>query len=195
MNKGYLEVYTGDGKGKTTAAIGLAIRAAGAGKRIYFLQFMKEKIYSEHEILRQLSPQITLETAGKPFFILKKGMLQDERNLPDWVGEAVIFEEGNPPEEYLSLVAAALQRAGRVLKSGLYDLVVLDEINTALFFGLVDWTALKEMLIRRNPEVEVILTGRNAPQELLDIADLVTEMKEVKHYYQRGVEARKGIEC
>lgn len=195
MNKGYLEVYTGDGKGKTTAAIGLAIRAAGAGKRIYFLQFMKEKIYSEHEILRQLSPQITLETAGKPFFILKKGMLQDERNLPDWVGEAVIFEEGNPPEEYLSLVAAALQRAGRVLKSGLYDLVVLDEINTALFFGLVDWTALKEMLIRRNPAVEVILTGRNAPQELLDIADLVTEMKEVKHYYQRGVEARKGIEC
>lgn len=195
MNKGYLEVYTGDGKGKTTAAIGLAIRAAGAGKRIYFLQFMKEKIYSEHEILRQISPQITLETAGKPFFILKKGMLQEERNLPDWVGEAVIFEEGNPPEEYLSLVAAALQRAGRVLKSGLYDLVVLDEINTALFFGLVDWAALKEMLIRRNPAVEVILTGRNAPQELLDIADLVTEMKEVKHYYQRGVEARKGIEC
>lgn len=195
MEKGYVEVYTGDGKGKTTAAIGLSIRAVGAGKRVYFLQFMKEKSYSEHEILRRLAPQLILETAGKPFFILKKEMLHSDEKLPDWVGEAVIFEDGKPPQEYVSLVAAAFQRAAEVLKSGQFDLVVLDEINTALFFGLIEWQALKEALASRHPAVEAVLTGRNAPQELLDMADLVTEMKEVKHYYSCGVAARTGIEC
>ena len=149
--KAYVQVYTGEGKGKTTAAIGLAIRAIGAGKKVLFLQFMKSKVYSEHTILPTLT-NLTLETVGKPFFIIKEGM-KSKDELAKWGDEVVVFESGNPPKDYVALIEKCYER-----------------------------------------ETDLVFTGRGAPQELIDEADLVTEMKEVKHYYLQGVMARKGIE-
>lgn len=190
--KSYVQVYTGDGKGKTTAAIGLAIRAIGAGKKVLFMQFMKSKVYSEHKILPTLT-NITLQTVGKPFFIIKKGMKTPEE-LSSWGEEVVIFEAGNPPKDYVELVQTGYESALEAVQSGDYDLVILDEYNMALFFELLTWEQTKTLLEKRNPNVELIFTGRGAPQALVDAADLVTEMKEIKHYYQKGVMARVGIE-
>lgn len=193
MQKGYVQVYTGDGKGKTTAAIGLAIRSLGAGKKVLFLQCMKGKAYSEQKVLARFAPQLTLEATGKPFFVAEEGMLSDEQ-IAEFGDEVEIFPPGKPPAEYKAMLARALDRAKEAVQSGVYDLVVVDELNVALFFGLIDEAAAKELLRLRRPDIELVLTGRNAPQWLLDEADLVTEMREVKHYYQKGVEARKGIE-
>lgn len=190
--KSYVQVYTGDGKGKTTAAIGLAIRAIGAGKKVLFMQFMKSKVYSEHKILPTLK-NITLEAVGKPFFIIKKGMKTPEE-LSSWGEEVVIFEAGKPPKDYLDLVQTGYESALQAVQSGDYDIVILDEYNMALFFELLTWEQTQTLLEKRNPNVELVFTGRGAPQALLDAADLVTEMKEVKHYYQKGVMARLGIE-
>ena len=192
MTQGYVQVYTGEGKGKTTAAIGLAIRAIGAGKKVLFLQFMKSKIYSEHKILPNL-PNITLETVGKPFFVIKKGM-KSPQELSRWGDEVVVFEAGHPPKDYVELIQKGYELAHRALQSGDYDLVILDEYNMALFFELISWTQTEALLRDRHPDVEVVFTGRGAPQALIDAADLVTEMKEIKHYYQQGVNARLGIE-
>ena len=192
MEKAYVQVYTGDGKGKTTAAIGLAIRAIGAGKKVLFLQFMKSTVYSEHKILPNL-PNLTLETVGKPFFIIKKGMKSPEE-LARWGDEVVVFEAGHPPVEYVNLIERCYQRAYQAVASGDYDLVILDEYNMALFFELISWDKTEALLAHRNSVVEVVFTGRGAPQNLLDSADLVTEMKEIKHYYTQGVTARLGIE-
>lgn len=193
FEKGYVQVYTGSGKGKTTAAIGLAIRALGAGKRVLFLQFMKTKVYSEHNILPQLSSLLTLETLGKPFFIVKEGTVPVEE-LAKWGDDVVIFPPGKPPQEYLEIMRTGIDRAKQAVSSGLYDLVVLDEINVALFFDLVTWQQVQNIIDHKHESVELVLTGRGAPPELIECADLVTEMREVKHYYQHGVEARIGIE-
>lgn len=190
--KSFVQVYTGNGKGKTTAAIGLAIRAIGAKKKVLFLQFMKSKVYSEHNILPNL-PNLTLETVGKPFFILKKGMLTEEETKR-WGDEVVLFEEGYPPADYVELIKKGYERALLALKSGTFDLVVLDEYNMALFFGLIGREETEELLAQRNPNTELVFTGRGAPEFLLEAADLVTEMREVKHYYTQGVNARLGIE-
>lgn len=192
-NKGYVQVYTGNGKGKTTAAIGLTMRALGAGKKVYFLQFMKAKVYSEHKILPDISPNLTLETVGKPFFVMKEGSMPEEE-LIKWKDKAVIFPPGNPPQEYLDLIQKGIEKARAALTSGEYDLVVLDEINVALHFDLVCWETVKKLLDERKSSVEVVLTGRGAPQQLIDKADLVTEMREIKHYYTQGVNARIGME-
>lgn len=188
----YVQVYTGEGKGKTTAAIGLAIRAIGAGKKVLFLQFMKSKVYSEHNILPSLT-NLTLETVGKPFFISKEGMKSKEE-LAKWGDEVVVFESGNPPKDYVALIEKGYNRALEAIQSGDYDVVILDEYNMALFFELVSWKQTEQLLKSRNLQTELVFTGRGAPQELIDAADLVTEMKEVKHYYLQGVMARKGIE-
>lgn len=188
----YVQVYTGEGKGKTTAAIGLAIRAIGAGKKVLFLQFMKSKVYSEHNILPSLT-NLTLETVGKPFFISKEGMKSKEE-LAKWGDEVVVFESGNPPKDYVDLIEKGYNRALEAIQSGDYDVVILDEYNMALFFELVSWKQTEQLLKARNLQTELVFTGRGAPQELIDAADLVTEMKEVKHYYLQGVMARKGIE-
>lgn len=193
FQKGYVHVYTGNGKGKTTAAIGLAIRALGAGKRVLFLQFMKTKVYSEHNILPQVSPLLTLETLGKPFFIVKEGAVPAEE-LAKWGDDVVIFPPGKPPQEYLEIMRTGIERAKQAVSSGLYDLVVLDEVNVALFFDLVTWQQVQDIIDHKHESVELVLTGRGAPPELIERADLVTEMREVKHYYQNGVEARIGIE-
>nr|WP_092074483.1 cob(I)yrinic acid a,c-diamide adenosyltransferase [Dendrosporobacter quercicolus]NSL49667.1 cob(I)yrinic acid a,c-diamide adenosyltransferase [Dendrosporobacter quercicolus DSM 1736]SDM96049.1 cob(I)yrinic acid a,c-diamide adenosyltransferase [Dendrosporobacter quercicolus] len=193
LRKGYIQVYTGAGKGKTTAAIGLAIRALGAGLRVLLLQFMKSKVYSEHNLLPHISPNLTWETLGKPFFIAHEGAMTAEE-LAKWGDDVVVFPPGKPPREYLAVVQSGIERAKTAVSGGQYDLVILDEINVAMLFELVTWQQMQEILTLRRPEVELVLTGRGAPQELIDQADLVTEMKEIKHYYQQGVEARTGIE-
>ena len=191
---GMIQVYTGNGKGKTTAAIGLSVRALGAGLRVMFLQFMKVKGSSEHRILEEFTPRLVLKTVGMPFFISPEGVLpaEEKKSLRHNV---VVFPYGNPPADYLAQINEGLDEAAEALSGGRYDLVVLDEINVALHFGLVSWERLAAILDSRAESTEVVLTGRGAPQELIDKADLVTEMKEVRHYYRtRGLGARKGIE-
>lgn len=191
-NKGYVQVYTGNGKGKTTAALGITLRASGAGKSIAFIQFMKALGYSEQKILPTL-PGVTWKTLGKPFFIAKAGSISEE-DLAKYGDACVVFEEGNPPAEYVKMIQDGFVEAREMVLSGDYDMVVLDEINCAMFFGLLSVEDVLE-LIRSKPEhTELILTGRCAPEEIIEAADLVTEMREIKHYYNEGVEARKGIE-
>ena len=170
--KGYIQVYTGNGKGKTTAAFGLTLRAAGAGKKIYIGQFIKGMHYSELDILPAME-NITLQQYGRGCFIYSQPVQEDYRAALNGLAEI-----------------------GIILQSGEYDVVVLelDEVNIALYYGLFSFDDLKQLLINRASHVEVIITGRYAPQELIDMADLVTEMKEIKHYYTKGVEARTGIE-
>ena len=188
-----IQVYTGDGKGKTTAAIGLAVRAVGAGMKVLFLQFMKSKYYSEQDVLEKM-PGVTLKMLGKPCFIVKKGMLSDEE-IAAWGDEIEVFEEGNPPQDYAAMMKAGVEEAREALRSQAYDLIVLDEYNVAAFFGLISKEDTQSLLDEYTGQAELVFTGRNAPQEILDAADLITEMKEVRHYYHKGVEARKGIEC
>lgn len=187
-----LQIYTGNGKGKTTAAVGLAIRALGAGKKIYIMQFMKSLAYSEQKVLQALAPEIVLKTTGKPFFIAEAGMLTPAEEAA-WGSEVVVFPPGNPPADYVTLLQAGLAEASRAAAQGKYDLLILDEVNVALFFGLLTRSGLEDFL-QSAGAAEVVCTGRNAPAWLLARADLVTEMQEVKHYYAQGVEARKGIE-
>ncbi|NLT35440.1 MAG: cob(I)yrinic acid a,c-diamide adenosyltransferase [Gaiellales bacterium] len=168
---GYVQVYTGNGKGKTTAALGLAMRAAGAGLRVLFAQFIKGMDYSELAALARFSDLIEVRRYGRGCFIV-----------------------GEPEEEDCRLAAAGLSDAAEALASGVYDLVVLDEANVAVFFGLFSAQDLLRVVEMRPPRVELVITGRYAPVELIDRADLVTEMVEVKHYYSKGVEARRGIE-
>lgn len=190
--KGYVQVYTGDGKGKTTAAIGLAIRAIGAGKKVLLLQFMKSLAYAEQKVLCEL-PNITLETVGKPFFIIPEGMKTKEE-LERWGDDVVIFEKGNPPVEYVELIHKGYTRAMEAVESNEFDIVILDEVNMAFFFGLLSEEEGQELLNKRNEGVELVCTGRGAPAWLVERADLVTEMKMCKHYYEAGINARVGIE-
>ena len=170
MEKGYIQVYTGNGKGKTTAALGLSLRAICAGKKVYIGQFMKGMDYSELKAIEYL-PNLTINQFGNDKFII-----------------------GKASEEDKALGRAGLNQIAAILANGEYDIVVLDELNIALYFELFSLEDFIEVLNKRDPKVEVVITGRNAPQEIIDMADLVTEMKEVKHYYNDGVQARKGIE-
>ena len=170
MEKGYIQVYTGNGKGKTTAALGISLRAVCAGKKVYFAQFIKGMKYSELNA-PGLLPRFTMKQYGQNCFIYNK-----------------------PKEEDIRLAKEGLRECAEILKSGQYDLVVLDEINIALYYKLFTVYEVIEAIDNRDPKVEVILTGRYAPWELMEKADLVTEMKEIKHYYSEGVEARTGIE-
>ena len=171
MKKGYVQVYTGDGKGKTTAALGLALRASGHGMRTYVGQFMKGQPYGELDALRD-HPYITVEQYGDVRCIRR--------------------EEVTP--EHVAQARRGLERAREAMLSDEYDVVVLDEVNVAIWFGLLDVEGVLAFLDEKPECVEVILTGRRAPQELIERADLVTEMREVKHYYEQGVAAREGIE-
>lgn len=169
--KGYIHVYTGNGKGKTTAALGLALRASGAGKKVFFAQFVKGKPYAEHELIRKCLPGITIRQYGLDCFIVNK-----------------------PEQKDIDAARAGLQEVAAVIASEAYDLVVLDEATIALYYGLFSLEELMEVLHSRPESLEIVITGRYAPDALIGSADLVTEMKEVKHYYQDGVQARKGIE-
>ena len=170
---GYVQVYTGNGKGKTTAALGLAFRAAGHGFRTYIAQFLKGQPTGEVEAAKKLAPLIRIEQFGREGFITVK--------------------EG-PDDEDISRARAGLARALEAMLSGEYRIVVLDEINTAVHFKIVPETDVLDFLDRRPAAVEVVLTGRYAPASFIDRADLVTEMTEIKHYFDRGVKAREGIE-
>lgn len=171
MNKtGYIHIYTGNGKGKTTSAIGLAVRAVGAGKRVYMGQFVKGMHYAEHDSLKRF-PEIVLAQFGLDCFI---------RN--------------EPTQNDIDAAQAGLKLVKQVIKNKEFDLVILDEICIALYYKLFKIDEVLEMLQSKPDAMEIVLTGRYAPKELIDIADLVTEMKEIKHYYNKGVEARKGIE-
>ena len=187
-----IQVYTGNGKGKTTAAIGLAIRSLGAGHKVFLMQFMKSLAYSEQYILQKM-PNLTLETTGKPFFIAEEGMM-DERAREALGEDVVIFPKGHPPDDYVALLTSGLDRVMDVISKGETNLIILDEINIALSFGLLQREQMEEILHALPSDTELVCTGRNAPQWLLDRADLITEMREVRHYYERGVSARRGIE-
>lgn len=193
MAKGYVQVYTGAGKGKTTAAIGLAVRSLGAGRKVMMIQFMKSPSYSEHRILSSISPNFRLEAVGKPFFIADEGSIPAE-DLEKLKDQVVIFPPGNPPADIVALAQSGLKMAMEAASGGDYDLVILDELNVAIHFGLVSWSEVESIIDAKAEGTELVITGRNAPKELMDRADLVTEMREIKHYYSQGVMARKGIE-
>lgn len=171
LSEGYVQVYTGDGKGKTTAALGLALRASGHGLRTYIGQFMKGQRYGELEALRD-NVHITIEQYGEVHHIYEDSVTADD----------------------VERARRGLELAREAMLSGRYDIVVLDEINVAIWFGLIETEEVLAFLDERPAEVEVVLTGRRAPQALIDRAHLVTEMRMVKHYYEQGVGARRGIE-
>lgn len=190
-NKGFIHVYTGDGKGKTTAAIGLAVRAVGAGKKVCIIQFMKSLAYSEQKVLQTL-PGVTLITVGKPYFIAKEGMLTEEQ-LKAWGNAVTVYPAGHPPEEYRLMILGGIKKAVAAVSEG-YDMVILDEYNMACWYDLATDEDTRRILTARREDVELIFTGRNAPELLLREADLITEMKKIRHYYDKGVNARKGVE-
>ncbi len=171
MNKGYVHLYTGNGKGKTTAAFGLALRAACAGKKVYIGQFVKDMKYSETRIV-DFMPNIVIEQLGVGCFISK-----------------------DPTERDRLIATEALEKCANILKSEHYDLVVLDEINIALYYNLIDVERVITAIKDRKKSIEVVLTGRYAPEKLIELADLVTEMREIKHYYSQGVLSREGFDC
>jgi len=168
---GYVQVYTGDGKGKTTAALGLAMRAAGAGWNVFFAQFAKGRRTSELSALGRFSDRITVRQYGRAGLI------------------------GPQPEETdVSSAEQGLTECAEAIGSGRYPLVVLDEANLAPVLQLFSVDALLALIDSRPEGVELVITGRGAHPQVLNRADLVTEMREVKHYYGQGVPARRGIE-
>ena len=170
---GLVQVYTGNGKGKTTASLGLAMRACGHGLKTHVIQFMKGEIYyGELGTAERLSDCIKITQMGRPDFVNKK----------------------DPDPIDIEFARKALELSRESIKSGKYDLVIMDEVNVALDFGLINTNDVIELIEKKPRGVELILTGRYAPQEVIDRADLVTEMVEIKHPYNEGIEARIGIE-
>ncbi|GFO66989.1 cob(I)alamin adenolsyltransferase/cobinamide ATP-dependent adenolsyltransferase [Geomonas limicola] len=173
LEQGLIQVYTGNGKGKTTASLGLALRAVGRELKVCMIQFMKGGgPYGEQMAAEKLAPYLTIVQTGRP----------------GWVNK------DNPAQEDKDLAAEALKLAKGKLQSGEYDLVILDEVNGAVSMGLLPVEDLLELMAGKPGHVELVLTGRNAHEKVMEAADLVTEMREVKHYYKAGVPSRIGIE-
>ncbi|MBZ0178271.1 MAG: cob(I)yrinic acid a,c-diamide adenosyltransferase [Melioribacteraceae bacterium] len=173
MKKSFIHIYTGNGKGKTTAAIGLAVRAAGAGYKTLFAMFMKSFQYSELRIMDKLKENIDYLRIGDDNFVLKK----------------------EPPSKSLKQeVKNALDKVYLKMMNKEYDIIVLDEICVSIYFKLITENEVLEFLKNKPDDVELILTGRYCPETFYSFADLVTEMKEVKHYYQKGILSRRGID-
>jgi cob(I)alamin adenosyltransferase len=171
MDRGYVQVYTGDGKGKTTAALGLALRAAGAGLKVYIGQFLKKGGYSELKALERFSDVIAIKQFGTGKYII-----------------------GQPKPEDIEAGKICLTAIKEAMLSNKYDVIVMEEAGVAEKFGIIGAEDILDMIRQKPESVELIITGRGVSQAVMDAADLVTEMKEVKHYYQKGVMARKGIE-
>lgn len=169
--QGYVQVYTGDGKGKTTAAMGLALRAAGAGLRVFIAQFVKSEKYSEIDALERFSDLITCRLYGSGCWL-----------------------QGEPDDEAVCFARRGLAEVRRIITAGAHDVVILDEANIATYFGLLSVEDLIGLIDAKPAGVELVFTGRKADPALIERADLVSEFKEIKHYYQKGVMARKGIE-
>jgi len=170
MKRGYIQLYTGNGKGKTTAAIGLAVRAAGAGLQVYFCQFLKGRPCSELKALACFPDTITVSRSGKKTFVYE------------------------PSDSDRRSARRCFFKAAAAIASNAYNVVILDEVVTVVQFGFIDMQELLDVLHKKPDRVEIVCTGRDAPDVLLAKADLITEMKEIKHYYQRGVKGRTGIE-
>jgi cob(I)alamin adenosyltransferase len=172
LEKGLVQVYTGEGKGKTSAAFGLALRATGRGLRVFVIQFIKGGFdYGELYVVQRI-PNLKLKAFGQGKFVTQ---------IP-------------PSKKDIALAKEAYELAKRVVESGEYDIVILDEVNVALQLGLLSLEEVLNLIKAKPKNVELVLTGRKAPKEIIEIADLVTEMREVKHPYTQGVKPRKGIE-
>jgi cob(I)alamin adenosyltransferase len=171
MTKAPVRVYTGSGKGKTTAALGLALCRAGERKPVYIGQFLKSGDYSETNSIAVFPDLITQETFGSGKFI-----------------------RGNPSDDDISLAQDGFAKCSEAVLSGRFSLVIMDEANVALSMGLLNFAQVAELIEKKPAETELILTGRKAPAELIEIADITTEMVDIKHYYRRGIPAREGIE-
>ena len=170
-SRGYIQVYTGNGKGKTTAAIGLAIRAAGAGLKVYIAQFIKLGDYSEIKALKRFSDLITVEQFG--------------------LGR---FTDGKPTSEDIAAAQKGLRQVKSIMATEEYKVIILEEANVAAKYGLIREQDLLGLIIKKPYDVELVITGRYASSRVIDNADLVTEMMPVKHYFEKGVPARVGIE-
>ncbi len=173
MEKGYIQIYTGNGKGKTTCMLGLTLRASGAGKKIYIGQFMKDDEYSEIKAIREFLPNVTVEQYGTGKGFAKKGNLKDYD---------------------ISCGNNGYDRAIEVLQQNEYDIYIFDEINVAVYMEILTENQILDLMDKKPENAELILTGRYALDSVKEKADLVTEMKEIKHYYTKGVMARVGIE-
>lgn len=172
LDKGLVQVYTGEGKGKTTAALGLALRAVGQGLKVYILQFLKsEEKSGEHNAAKSI-PEISIEQCGVKGFLNKDKITSHQR------------------EKALE----GLSRAKKAIMEKEYDMVILDEINVALNYGLIPLEEVLKMIKERPLQVELVLTGRNMPEEIEELADLISEVKMVKHPFAKGIKARRGIE-
>jgi cob(I)alamin adenosyltransferase len=172
LEKGLIQVYTGNGKGKTSAAFGLALRAAGRGLKVYIIQFIKGGFdYGELYVVEKI-PNVTLKAFGRGKFITEKP----------------------PKKEDIKLAEQALQLAKEVVRSGEYNIVVLDEINVALDLELIGLEEVLELIKSKPTHVELVLTGRNASDKIIEAANLVSEVREIKHPFKEGYKSRKGIE-
>jgi cob(I)alamin adenosyltransferase len=171
MDKGYVQVYTGNGKGKTTAALGLSLRAAGAGLKVYIAQFLKKGGYHEVKALERFSDLITIEQFGTGKYIT-----------------------GKPKDEDMAAGRRCLDAIRTALSSDTYDIIIMEEAGVAEKFGIIAAADVLEMISLKPDSVELVITGRGVSEAVIKAADLVTEMKEIKHYYEKGVTARPGIE-
>ena len=171
LEKGFVHIYTGNGKGKTTAAIGLGIRATGEGLKVYMIQFMKGRRYSEIDALDHI-PNFTVVQFGIDEFVSKE----------------------KPDKIDIDLAKKGFEQAKQILKAGKHDVVILDEINVAVDFNLIPLNDVLQLLSEKPEKVELILTGRYASPEIVRNADIVSEILEIKHPYKNGVESRKGID-
>jgi cob(I)alamin adenosyltransferase len=173
--KGLVIVYTGDGKGKTTAALGMALRAAGHGMKVLIVQFVKSfKSYGELKFVKKYDCGIEIRTMGKGYVKIK--------------GDVYPFAE------HVAAAGKTLEYAREQIQSGKYDIVVLDEINIALDKKLISMQEVADLISQKPPHLHLVLTGRNAPKKLIGLADLVSEVKEIKHPFKKGIPAQKGIE-
>jgi cob(I)alamin adenosyltransferase len=170
--KGLVIVITGNGKGKTTAAFGQALRAIGQGYKVFVLQFMKGRKYGEFIAAKKYLPNLTIRLSGLDSFVMRD----------------------NPAAIDIELAQKGLEAAKKAIKSGKYDMVILDEINVALDFKLIALTDVMELIKNKPANLDLILTGRYAPKEIIKLADTISEVKEVKHHYNRGIKDRAGIE-
>jgi cob(I)alamin adenosyltransferase len=172
---GLVIVYTGKGKGKTTAALGIALRATGYKKKICMIQFIKGSWhYGEMDSSKKLEPEFEMVTVGKGF-----------------VG---IIDDKSPIEDHKKIAEEAIKISNEKILSKNYDIVILDEINYAVNLGLISVENVLNLIKSKPPKVDLILTGNYAKEEVIEIADLVTEMREIKHPFQRGIKAKKGID-
>lgn len=203
MRKGLIQVYTGDGKGKTTAALGLALRTIGQGYKVYMIQFMKGGAYTgEYISAYNYLPNFKIKQFGRPCIKqqrqLKLKGYNSKKEFFNIVRDDIIcgpcrycFLNDSIQKDY---VEQGYQKCLEIIESGEHDLIILDEINVAMSLGMIDENLILKLIEKKPKHVELILTGRNAPKKILEKADLVTVMKLQKHYYNNGICARRGIE-